>query len=73
MSRAMPARVQRRRRRQAERNAGQLLRDLAARLRERALDEATARYENDRRIPPFPHTDPPTFDASREETTIHPI
>ncbi len=42
------ARVQRRRRRQAVRNADQLLRDLAARLRERARDEASARYENDR-------------------------
>lgn len=66
------ARAQRRRRRQAERNADQLLRDLAARLRERALDEAAARYENDRRAPPLPDTDPPTFDTSREKTTIHP-
>jgi len=60
------ARAQRRRRRQAERNADQLLRDIAARLRERALDEAVARYENDRRIPPLPDADPLTFDASRE-------
>ena len=60
------ARVQRRRRRQAERNADQLLRDLAARLRERALDDAVIRYENDRRIPPLTDTDPPTFDTSRD-------
>ncbi len=66
------ARVQRRRRRQAERNADRLLRNLAARLRERALDEAAARYENDRRLPPLPDTDTPTFDTSREKTTIHP-
>ncbi len=38
------ARVQRRRRKQAERDTNRLLIALAARLRERALDEAAARY-----------------------------
>ena len=66
------ARIQRRRRRQAERYADQLLRDLAARLRERALDDAAARYENDRRIPPLPDTDPPTFDTSRKKISTDP-
>ncbi len=66
------ARVQRRRRKQAERDTNRLLIALASRLRERALDEAAARYENDRRIPPLPDTDPPTFYTPREKTTIQP-
>ncbi len=67
------ARIQRRRRKQAERDTNRLLIALASRLRERALDEAAARYENDRRIPPLPDTDPPTFHTSRGKTTINPI
>ena len=60
------ARVQRRRRKQAQHDTNSLLIALASRLRERALDEAAARYENDRRIPPPADTVPPTFDTSRE-------
>ncbi len=66
------ARIQRRRRKQAQRDTNRLLIALASRLRERALDEAAARYENDRRIPPLPDTDPPAFDTSRDKTTIQP-
>ncbi|MDP2674795.1 MAG: hypothetical protein Q8Q00_07800 [Dehalococcoidia bacterium] len=50
------ARIQRRRRQQAHRNAIRLLDAIAQRTRERALDAAAARYENDQRIPPLPNT-----------------
>jgi hypothetical protein len=53
------ARVQRRRRTQAQGDANHLLITVAAQLRERAIDAAVARYENDQRIPPLPDTDPP--------------
>lgn len=53
------ARVQRRRRDQAQGDANRLLIAVAAQLRERAIDAAVARYENDQRIPPLPDTDPP--------------
>ncbi len=66
------ARVQRRRRKQAERDTNRFLIALASRLRERALDEAAARYENDRRIPPHPVTVHPPINTTREKTTIHP-
>jgi hypothetical protein len=53
------ARAQRRRRDQAQSDANRLLIAVAAQLRERAIDVAVARYENDQRIPPLPDTDPP--------------
>ncbi len=53
------ARVQRRRRARAQSDANLLLLAVAAQLRERAIDAAVARYENDQRIPPLPNTDPP--------------
>ena len=59
------ARVQRRRRNQAQRDTNHLLIAVAAQLRERAIDTAVARYENDQRIPPLPDTDPPSCGASR--------
>ncbi len=45
------ARRNRRRQRQARREAVRLLDEIASRVRDRALDEADAAYENDHRIP----------------------
>lgn len=66
------ASAQRRRRLRAQREANRLLQAVTARLRERALDEAAARYENDQRIPPLTDTHPPSSRTSREKTTIRP-
>jgi len=66
------ARVQRRRRSQAQGDTNHLLIAVAAQLRERALDAAVARYENDQRIPPLPDTDPPPGATSRRKTTKRP-
>jgi len=66
------ARVQRRRRSQAQRDTNRLLITVAAQLRERAIDAALALYENNQRIPPLPDTHPPSGATSRRKTTRHP-
>ncbi len=64
------ARVQRRRRRQAQGDTNRLLIAVAAQLRERALDLADAQYEDDQRIPPLPDTNPPPNEPFSQKTTI---
>jgi hypothetical protein len=56
------ARRNRQRQRKAQREANRLLDAIARHLRERALDLAAARYENDQRIPPVADTDQPPIE-----------
>ncbi len=64
------ARVQRRRRKQAQGDTNRLLIAVVDQLRERALDSAAAQYENDQRIPPLPDTNPPPNEPHLQKTTI---
>ena len=57
------ARRNRRRQRQARREAVRLLDEIAYRVRDRALAEAEEIYENNRRIPPPAYSGAPTNDG----------